>query len=182
MMALGTCHYCTRPADEECHACGRLYCGEHGEDVCLRCLSPEAAIPSATVYRGAVLALVAASAVAIFVAVNPPETRSSQDEVRTVQSPTPQSLATATATPRNTGANTTPTASRTPGASQTASSTTTTGSPTASATASTKSHTVAPGETLSSIASLYNTTVDVLKSLNSGLTDLIQPGQVINLP
>ena len=64
-MASASCHYCNRPAEEECSTCGRLYCLEHGEDVCLRCLAPEAATPSGNVYRGSLLALVAASLVAM---------------------------------------------------------------------------------------------------------------------
>ena len=50
-----SCHYCDNPAEAECPTCGRLYCSEHGEDVCLRCMSPESAAPSQAVYRGSIL-------------------------------------------------------------------------------------------------------------------------------
>ena len=101
-MAEAKCHYCTRPAQAECHSCGRLYCGEHGEDMCLRCLSPEAATPSALVFRGAIVALVVASAVAIYLFVSPPESKSTQASPQ-VSTPVQRLPATATPTPSSQG-------------------------------------------------------------------------------
>lgn len=43
-------------------------------------------------------------------------------------------------------------------------------------------HVVKSGDTLWGIATANRTTIQVLKKLNSGLKDLIYPGQVINLP
>jgi hypothetical protein len=77
-----SCHYCENPAEAECPTCGRLYCTEHGEDVCLRCMAPEAAAPSGAVYRGSVLALVIATIVVVFLLVSPPETKSGNSLVR----------------------------------------------------------------------------------------------------
>jgi hypothetical protein len=90
-MASASCHYCNRPAEEECSTCGRLYCLEHGEDVCLRCLAPEAATPSGNVYRGSLLALVAASLVALFLWFSPPASKNEQDTAQRGHGDAPRS-------------------------------------------------------------------------------------------
>ena len=177
-MAEPSCHYCTRPAEDECPTCGRFYCAEHGDDVCLRCLSPEAATPSVSIYRGAILALAVASLVTIFLLVRPPESKSTQDSVRTLATPTP--LAQVTATPTRPGS-ATPT--RVPSASATASAA---GSATAGATntppAGQQTYKIEAGDSLSIIAARFNTDIETLKSLNPGLTELIQIGQEIKVP
>lgn len=175
------CHYCPRPATEECPTCGRLYCTEHGEDVCLRCLSPEAATPNALIYRGALVALVVGTLLTVFLLVRPPESKSGQDSVRTLATPTPSFGATATPTPPGTVARRSPTA-----AGATASGTPS-ASGTTSATASTtpgaeRAYTVKAGDTLSAIAVANGITVEELQAANPGLTDVIQPGQVLKLP
>ncbi|WP_343392479.1 hypothetical protein [Candidatus Amarobacter glycogenicus] len=98
------CHYCDNPAEAECPTCGRLYCSEHGEDVCLRCMAPESAAPSAAVYRGSVLALVIATLVVVFLLVRPPETKSRTNLLRDL--PTSTAAVASTATPTRTGATT----------------------------------------------------------------------------
>ena len=98
------CHYCDNPAEAECPTCGRLYCSEHGEDVCLRCMAPESAAPSAAVYRGSVLALVIATLVVVFLLVRPPETKSKTNLLRDL--PTSTAAVASTATPTRTGATT----------------------------------------------------------------------------
>jgi len=183
-MADPTCHYCDRPAMEECATCGRLYCQEHGEDVCLRCMSPEAATPSAVVYRGSLLALVVASAVVLFLIVRPPESKSVSSQVRTVATPTQQSNPTATQTPQGAQPSKTATAAATtPG---TASATTTPGSsPTAAAspTAGPKTYTVKAGDTISSIATENNTTTQAILDLNPGVSpNTLAIGTVLKLP
>jgi len=171
-MADAHCHYCTRPAQEECHACGRLYCAEHGEDVCLRCLSPEAATPSPVTYRGALLAFGVAAAVAIYLIISPPSSESTQDAVRTVPAPTEQVQPTATPTPEG--------GSGTPGASATA----TVAAGTTSATPGGEVHVVAAGDSLSSIAAQYGVELADLLAANPGLTEdtPIQIGQEITIP
>ncbi len=177
-MADPTCHYCDRPAVEECPTCGRLYCQEHGEDVCLRCLSPEAATPGALVYRGSVVALVIASLVVLFLVIRPPASKSSSSQVRTVATPTTQSNPTATPTPQ--GAQPTRTAS--PAPSGTAA-TTPPASPTASATPAAKTYTVKAGDTISSIAAENNTTTQAILDLNPGVTpETLGIGTVLRLP
>lgn len=169
-MADPTCYYCERPAEEECPTCGRLYCPEHGEDVCLRCMAPESVAPSARMYRGSILALVAATFVAVFLFVRPPESKSHNDALRTVSTSTPSFGATATATrqgivlPGKTATpQTQPAGTAVPG------------SPTAAPTAVSptpgglRSYTVKAGDTLSDIATQFNTTVDAIVALNPGL-------------
>ena len=165
-MAEPGCHYCDRPAEAECPTCGRLYCPEHGEDVCLRCLAPEAAAPTQMAYRGAVVALVVGSLVALFVVLRPPESESASDSPRTLATTTPAILATATPTRAVTR-----TATTTPPPAQ---------SPTLAPVQAT--HTVAPGDTLSGIAAQYNTTVEAIIAANPGTTENLQIGDVLRIP
>jgi LysM repeat protein len=168
------CHYCTRPAQEECHACGRLYCAEHGEDVCLRCLSPEAATPSPVVYRGALLALAVAAGVAIYLGVSPPESRSSQDSARPVATPTQELAPTATPTPEGATSSATATSSA-PGTVVTATTPTPGG---------TVVHVVEAGDSLSAIADEYGVPLEDLLAANPGLSEdtPLQIGQQIVIP
>lgn len=182
-----SCHYCNRPAEAECPTCGRLYCAEHGDDVCLRCMSPESATPSALVYRGSVLTLVIASLVALFLVLRPPERATDNGVVRVVPTNTAAVSATATPTPpvTRTPAATT-TAAATPGASPSPSaSPSPAGSPTASATpaAGPRTYVVRSGDTLSSIAAEHGTTVEAIVALNPGLEpNTLQVGAEIRLP
>lgn len=172
-MAEPNCHYCDRAAEAECPTCGRLYCGEHGEDVCLRCLAPEAAAPTAAAYRGAVLALVVGSLVALFLVIRPPESESAGDSPRTLATTTPAFLSTATPTrPGN--------STRTPTAPVA-----TTQSPSATASPSTsaeRTHTVQAGDTLSAIAERYGVTVAAVLAANPGTTENLQIGAVLRIP
>lgn len=178
-MAEARCHYCTKPAVEECHTCGRLYCADHGEDVCLRCLSPEAATPSPFVFRGAVFALAVAVAVTIYLVISPPESRSGQDAVRILPTPTPQLQPTATPTPRG-GAN--PAGTTTPGPATTATTRTPASGATTATPAGRRTYTVQPGDSLSGIAAANGVSVDDLVGANPGLTEDIQIGQEIVIP
>ncbi|NJD64301.1 MAG: LysM peptidoglycan-binding domain-containing protein [Chloroflexi bacterium] len=175
------CHYCNRPAEAECPTCGRLYCAEHGDDVCLRCMSPESATPSALVYRGSVLTLVIASLVALFLVLRPPEKETDNGVVHTVPTSTAAISATATPTPPVTRtASATTTAAASPGTSPSPA-----GSPTAAATPTpgTRSYIVRGGDTLSSIAAENDTTVDAIVALNPGLDpDTLDVGAEILLP
>ena len=179
-MAEPTCHYCDNPARAECPTCGRLYCEEHGDDVCLRCMAPESASPGAWAYRGSVLALAIATLVVLFLIIRPPAS-AGQDTVRTVATNAPLIGATATPTPKNAA---TPT--RAPGGSPVA-----TASPSASAAASPSpgatqgpaTYTVKSGDTMSGIAAQFNTTVAALLAANPGVSaDSLQIGTVLKIP
>jgi LysM repeat protein len=180
-MAEPNCHYCNRPAEAECPTCGRLYCSEHGDDVCLRCMSPESATPSALIYRGSVLTLVIASLVALFLVLRPPEKETDNGIVRTVPTSTAAVNATATPTPPVTRtALATTTAAASPNTSPSPA-----GSPTAAATTTPegRSYIVRSGDTLSSIAVENDTTVDEIVALNPGLDpDTLDVGAEILLP
>lgn len=160
-----SCHYCDAPAEAQCPACGRLYCAEHGDDVCIRCLAPESAIPSAAVYRGSILTLVVATAVAAFLIVSPPSDESSFSEVREstevpAAEPTRGSPGTATSAPTARGE--TPPAATSTSAAATA---TPTGGP-----AGRRTHTVQPGDNPSTVAEQYGVSLDALIAANPGVT------------
>lgn len=175
------CHYCDRPAEAQCATCGRLYCGDHGDDVCLRCMAPESATPSAAMYRGSLLALIVGTAVVVFLLVRPPESKSAADVARPLATSTTSIGATATAT-RPGG---TPTVARTntpvPGSPTVAGSATAGASATA---ALAKTYTAVGGDTLSGIASKNGITLAQLLEANPGLTEtsVVAIGQVFNLP
>jgi LysM repeat protein len=176
-MAEPTCHYCNRPAEEECPACGRFYCGEHGEDVCIRCLAPEAAIPSATVFRGSLVLLVIASVVALFLWIDPPRQGTDTGPVIATVTAPGQGGATATPTP---SAGAAASASSTAAGSASPSATAATASATATAPGNT--YTVVAGDTLETIATAHNTTTERIQALNPGLNPNLLPGTVLVLP
>src|SRR5690606_27704507 len=140
------------------------------------CLSPEAATPSPTVYRGAILSLVVASAVGLYLIVNPPASEGGGDSVRQIETPTVVMEPTATPTPQGQEPET-PTPGPTPTGSPDASP-----SPDGTPPAGGSTHTVEPGDTLSGIAEQYDVTVEELVAANPGLTDAIAPGDVIVIP
>lgn len=180
-MTEATCYYCPRPAEAECPSCGRLYCGLHGDDACMRCLSPGSAVPGPLLFRGSVLTLVVATLVTIFLVVRPPEDKSQGPLVRELPTTTP--LASATATPTPPGRTATPprTASGTPSPASATASPPATASASATA-AGPRTYVVQPGDSLSAIAAEHDTTVDALLEANPGLTEDITAGDEINLP
>lgn len=173
------CHYCERPAEAECPTCGRLYCADHGEDVCLRCLSPDSVLPSAAVYRGSLLALAVGTLVLLYLLLRPPAASNEGDTVRPIATNTPAITATATSTPQGSSL-TTPTPMVTVPAGATAADG---GEPTATPTPTTRTYTVQAGDTLSEIATRFGTTVDAILELNPGVVpERLQPGTVLRLP
>ena len=180
-----TCYYCDNAAEAECPTCGRLYCGEHGDDVCLRCMSPEAASPSAAVFRGSVLALVLASLITLFLLVRPPETKSDTNLARDLPTATPAVLATATPTQRGGASNPTPLPGTQVPSSVTPVSPTAAATPSAAATAtpSGKTYVMKPGDTLSAVAASFGVTIDQLLAANPGLNpNTIAVGTEIKIP
>lgn len=186
-MADPACHYCERVAESECPTCGRFYCDEHGDDVCLRCLSPDSATPTALAYRGSLIALGIASLVAVFLLVSPPESPASLDEPETVATSTPAVDATATPTvATDDGEN---------GDGAESEPTTTIATPTEAAEASPttegdgdsgeqETYTIESGDSLSSIATEYDVTVDAILAANPELENAqdIVPDQEIVIP
>ena len=177
------CHYCDHPARAECPTCGRLYCEDHGDDVCLRCMAPESATPAAWAYRGSIVALALASLVVLFLIIRPPASSNGEDTVRTVATTAPIIGATATPTPRGSAA--TATRPATPAGSPvgTASPSAAAGSPTPAPTQGPTTYTVKSGDTLGAIAAQFNTTVAAIVAANPGLSpDSLQIGLVLKIP
>jgi LysM repeat protein len=181
-----TCHYCENPAERECPTCGRLYCSEHGDDVCLRCMAPEAAVPSAAIYRGSVLALIVATAVVVFLLVRPPETRSGASAVRELPTSTAAISATATATSPGGGTIATPRPGTQVPSSVTPPASVTTTNQTVAPTATTsgqRTYVMQAGDTLSAVAASYGVSVADIVSANPGINpDTIAIGTEIRIP
>jgi LysM repeat protein len=91
-----TCFSCENLPTRQCPRCGRPYCDDHGEDVCDVCLEPASGLPSFTLFRGSLLALLIGTVLAVYLLVQPPGGESNPSQAGTVieQTPTP-----ATSTP-----------------------------------------------------------------------------------
>jgi nucleoid-associated protein YgaU len=91
-----TCFACEREPVRQCPRCGRPYCDEHGEDVCDACLNPGSGVPSFTLYRGSLLALLIGTAVAVWLIVQPSGGESSANQALRPQVITPTAVVRAT--------------------------------------------------------------------------------------
>jgi hypothetical protein len=164
------CYSCANDATQECRRCGRLYCDEHGEDLCAECLKPAGALPSFLLYRGSLLALLLGTAVAFFLLLKPPE-QASQSGF-TVAEPTATPVVARTATAGAPAA--TPTvaalATPTPAAAQ---------------------YTVQEGDTLFDIAGQFQPAGEALTDYANRLAaangldpsnPLLHPGQTLTIP
>ena len=164
------CYSCTNDAVQECRRCGRLYCEEHGGELCAECLKPAGALPSFLLYRGSLLALLLGTAVALFLLLKPPE-QASQSGFNVVE---PTATTAVARTPTAGAPVTTPTvaapATPTPGAVE---------------------YTVQEGDTLLDIAALFlppgESITDYANRLAAanGLdpaNPLLHPGQALTIP
>lgn len=77
-----TCFACEQEPTQQCPRCGRPYCDDHGEELCDICLSPSSGLPSFTLYRGLLLALLVGTALAVWLLVQP--TNSEGDGLRPI--------------------------------------------------------------------------------------------------
>lgn len=196
------CYACDEQATQECARCGALYCDNHGDALCDRCMDPASAVPSYRVFRGSLAALLIGSIVAVWLLVLPPA-RADQDGppssiANLVQTGTPRPSATPQATAAPGEPTATPSASPSPSATPTRTpSPTPTATPTATATPTptivpgqATTYTVQPGDTLLSIAQRFTpaggdvqATADAISKANN-ITDprSIQIGQKLNIP
>lgn len=198
------CYACDELATQECARCGALYCDNHGDALCDRCMDPASAVPSYRLFRGSLAALLVGSIVAVWLLVLPPA-RADQDGppssiANLVQTGTPRPSATPVTTPGEPTATATGTAS--PSATPTASATptrTATPAPTPTSTppatpsvapGQATTYTVQSGDTLLSIAQRFTPaggdvqeTADAIAKANN-ITDprSIQIGQRLNIP
>ena len=67
------CYNCEQPATNACKRCAKPFCEDHGNATyCAACLQPSSAMPSFNLYRGALLALLVGTALAVFLILRPP--------------------------------------------------------------------------------------------------------------
>jgi LysM repeat protein len=193
-----SCYVCGKEATHRCPRCAKLYCDEHGDDLCAACQDPASAIPSGAVFRGSLLALLVASVLALWLLIQPPGLpggEAGEEAVLPLPTVTPAAVASPTPTPSATPT-ATATATPSPTASPTPEATT---SPTASVTPEATptsvptptpepspfiEYEVQSGDTLSSIAQAFGTTIDELVRIN-GLASqdvIISVGQKLLVP
>ena len=189
-----TCYVCGKEATHRCPRCAKLYCDEHGDELCAACQDPASAIPSGAVFRGSLLALLVASVLALWLLIQPPGLPGGEPGEEavlplptitpvSVASPTPTPPATPTATPTATPSPTpeatpSPTLSPTPEPTPTPMPTPTPEPPPFT------EYEVQPGDTLSAIAQSFGTTIDELVRIN-GLASqdvIIDVGQKLLVP
>ena len=184
------CFLCEQDAAQECPRCGALYCDDHGDALCERCIDPTLALPSYRIYRGSLLALLVGSVFAIWLLVQPPDGADLDAPERERPPPrisdSPVAVAPSAPPPASTpvtrsGAVASPTATATP-----------TPTPTATATPqpTVQEYTVQVGDTLILIAERFmpaggdlDAYVVELAELN-GISDiaLVQIDQVLRIP
>jgi LysM repeat protein len=189
-----TCYVCGKEATHRCPRCAKPYCDEHGEELCAACQDPASAIPSGTVFRGSLLALLVASILALWLLIQPPGLpggEAGEEAVLPLPTITPAALTSPTPTPSVTPTPT-PTSTSSPTPEATASPTPSaipeaTPTPTPTPTPEPPpfvEYEVQSGDTLSSIAQAFGTTIDDLVSIN-GLESqdvIISVGQKLLVP
>ena len=194
-----TCYVCGKEATRRCPRCAKPYCEEHGGELCAACQDPASAIPSGTVFRGSLLALLVASILALWLLIQPPGLPGEESGGGTVLPPPTTTPSPRAATPAR--ASPTATSSATPTQTATAAATVT-ATPTATAAGSATAevtplptptptpqpspfseYVVQSGDSLSSIAQQFGTTADELARIN-GITDpnTLDIGQKLQVP
>jgi LysM repeat protein len=187
-----SCYACGRDAIHRCPRCAKPYCDQHGGELCAACQDPSSAIPSGAVFRGALLALLVASVLALWLLIRPPGASDESGAEAGQPSVTRTPVATATVRPSPSVSPTgtpgiSPTPSGTPGVSPTPGGTPeATPTPVPSPTPEPSpfvEYTVQPGDSLSSIAAQFGTTADELARINS-LADpnSLSVGQTLQVP
>jgi hypothetical protein len=199
-----TCFACEREPVQQCSRCGRPYCEDHGEELCEICLQPSSGVPSFSLYRGSLLALLIGTALAVWLLVQPTSSGSGEGLRPVVLTPTgvtargqttptngtPAANQTGVAgTPGTPGAQTTPAPTATPRPAATGSPAAT-GTPASGATPSTAAadYTVRQGDTLGAICSRERPSmsnadcVSQLRTLNNISGDSISIGDKLKLP
>ena len=189
-----SCYACGRDAIHRCPRCAKPFCDQHGGELCAACQDPSSAIPSGALFRGALLVLLVASVLALWLLIRPPGASDDESGAQAGQpsvTRTPTALATTarpsvtpTGTPQGTATGTpgvSPTPGGTPGGTPGA---TPTPAPSPTPEPSPfEEYTVRQGDSLSSIAQQFGTTADELARIN-GITDpnTLNVGQKLQVP
>ncbi|MEZ4553542.1 MAG: LysM domain-containing protein [Dehalococcoidia bacterium] len=180
------CFRCEQPAVQECARCGALYCDDHGDTLCERCMDPFNALPSSRVYRGSLLALLISTVFAVWLLVRPGGSDAGAPPaglVGVLPSTTVTAVATVAQqdpTPAPTQAPTeTPPPAATPAPTE----------PPPAATPAPQTYQVVAGDTLSIIANRFRGDVDqntylqrLYQANNLGPTSVLAIGQTLTLP
>jgi len=111
------CYACDAEATGSCPRCGNTYCAAHGAlpgagALCAACLDPLGAMPSSTVFRASLFALLIASVLALWLLVRPPGQHGQSEEASV---PLPTQAPFSTPLPAATGAPSTPQPGQSPG-------------------------------------------------------------------
>ncbi len=182
------CYYCDTAAAQECARCGALYCDEHGDALCQRCLDPMLALPSYRVYRGSLITLLVGTVFAVWLLVKPLGAGDADGPVpASISNVLGTAAPTDTPTPRGSTASSAPGGPSGPAAGAPPAGTT---PPVSVATPAATTHTVVPGDTLVGIASQYlpagKTVADFAIEIQAanGIQDAatIRIGQAIRIP
>jgi hypothetical protein len=177
-----TCFACENEPTRQCSRCGRPYCDEHGEELCDSCLQPATGVPSFTLYRGSLLALLIGTALAVWLLIQPGGGESEAGPRPVLLTPTSAAAVAQTPQPNQTQG---PAGTAAPGATGTVTPRPT-GTTTPSASAGT--YTVAAGDSLTGICASQRPAlnsadcVTQLRSLNGITGDAISVGQQLRLP
>jgi LysM repeat protein len=98
------CYYCDAQAVQECARCGALYCDDHGDALCQRCMDPMHALPSYRIYRGSLITLLVGTVFAVWLLVRPPGTDADGPVPSSISNVLATPAASATATPQGASA------------------------------------------------------------------------------
>jgi LysM repeat protein len=182
------CYACHNPAIAQCQRCGKHHCAEHGSAFCAACTDPVASAPSSATFRIALVALLGASVLALWLLVRPPSVPGEGSSI--VQKPSDATPAfTPALTPDTSEETPVPTGevSATPVATATATPEPTdepTEAPTAEPTAPPQiEYTVQSGDSWNSIADAYGVDATTLASFNGyALSDILPLGITLVIP
>ena len=174
------CYTCANEATSQCKRCGRPYCDAHGDALCAECLKPASALPSYTLYRGSLLALLVGTAFALWLLVRPPGGSEESSPVVLPQQEKAAATATVEAPTSTPSRLTTPTPARPAGG------------PAATATPTSREYVVQEGDTLYGIAEnlkppdndLVDFVLEIARLNNLGDPDsvVLHPGQTLIIP
>lgn len=180
------CFRCDQPAVQECARCGALYCDDHGDTLCERCMDPFNALPSSRVYRGSLIALLIGTVFAVWLLVRPGDSDAGVPPaglVGVIPSTTVVAAVTTTAVAEETGTPAPPAPTETPPPAATEAP--------PPPTPTTRTYTVVSGDTLTVIANRerppdvpVNDYLQQIYSANPGLgpSSVLSVGQTITLP